>query len=42
MKANDKARLEEIDLKSLTTKDKSLEESLEDERTACMYQDGVW
>ena len=31
-----------IDLKSLTTKDKSLEESIEDDRTACMYQDGVW
>ena len=33
---------QEIDFKSLTTKDKTLSETLEDERTACMYQDGVW
>ena len=31
-----------IDFKSLQSRDKPISEALEDERTACMYQDGVW
>ena len=31
-----------IDFKSLTSRDKPISEALEDEKTACMYQDGVW
>jgi len=31
-----------IDFKSLQSRDKPISEALEDERTACMYQDGIW